>query len=225
MGSAVRDKAIFIKVRSKKRRPSRSIEWAYEGHVAGIDEAGCAPLAGPVVAAAVIFDRTPRNIPYGLDDSKKLDRATRERLFERIQNRAIAFGVGQASVAEIDQLNIHGARMLAMRRAVEALDPGPDICLVDGNCDPKFGIPTQCVIKGDGLCSSIAAASILAKVSRDRIMADLAKDYPHYGWERNAGYGVPAHLEALKLVGVTPHHRRNFNRVREILMQQREPAD
>lgn len=187
------------------------------GLVAGVDEAGRGPLAGPVVAAAVILD--PEHIPLGLDDSKRLSKTKRQRLFDHIHEQAVAVAITQASVEEIDRLNILQASLLAMRRAVEALDPAPHACLVDGNQHPGTKCPTRCVIKGDQLSASIAAASILAKVKRDQIMADLARKHPAYGWEQNAGYGVPKHLEALKLVGATAYHRKSFAPVRKILLQ------
>lgn len=192
--------------------------FARDGHVriAGIDEAGRGPWAGPVVAAAVILD--PANIPCGLNDSKKLSRARREQLFPAIEEVANV-GIGQASVDEIDDINILRASFLAMRRAVANLALHPDACLVDGNRDPGLGMATKTLVKGDAISLSIAAASIVAKVTRDGIMADLSQLYPQYGWERNAGYGVPAHREALSLVGVSPHHRKSFAPIRESLRE------
>lgn len=201
--------------------PDLSYESRIAGHVAGIDEAGRGPLAGPVVAAAVILD--PAALPIGLDDSKRLSARARQHLDQEIRVKALACAVAQASVEEIDRLNILEASLLAMRRAVRALSYTPDQCLVDGNKDPRLDFPTQCIIKGDQLSLSIAAASILAKVARDKIMVHLAQKWPAYGWERNAGYGVPAHLSALRLVGVSPHHRRSFAPVREILLQYNQP--
>lgn len=191
-----------------------SLEIHHGGRVCGIDEVGRGPLAGPVVAAAVIFER-PHPDPAliaDLGDSKTLSGARRAALVPRIQADA-AWGVGAASVAEIDRLNILNATFLAMRRALAAL-PGPvDRALVDGNRDPGLGLPTRLVVKGDGKSASIAAASIIAKVVRDRAMARLAARYPDYGWERNAGYGVRAHLDALDRCGVCAHHRRSFRPV------------
>lgn len=202
-------------------RPSASLpDWSFEagfaGPVAGIDEVGRGPLAGPVVAAAVILD--PAALPDGLRDSKQLAKTLRERLHDEICGMALAFGVGSASVEEIDRINILEAAMLAMRRAVAALPLMPVACLVDGNRDPGVGLPTRTVIGGDRRSLSVAAASILAKVRRDRIMTDLAREHPAYGWEKNAGYGVPAHLDSLRLVGVSPYHRKSFAPVRKILL-------
>lgn len=196
--------------------PDWSFEATFDGPVAGIDEAGRGPLAGPVVAAAVILD--PATLPAGLRDSKQLAKTTRERLFDAIRAAARAYGIGIASVEEIDHINILEASMLAMRRAVAALAMTPTACLVDGNRDPGTGFLTRTVVGGDRRSLSIAAASILAKVTRDRIMADLALGHPAYGWEKNAGYGVPAHLDSLRLVGVSPHHRRSFAPVHKILL-------
>lgn len=197
--------------------PDFSIEETYSGFVAGLDEAGRGPLAGPVVAAAVILD--PERIPAGLNDSKKVPRKRREALFYEIESTSrVAFG--QASVSEIDTLNILQASLLAMRRAVENLSEIPCACLVDGNQDPGLGYPTRCLVKGDGRSLSIAAASIMAKVFRDRIMAKLALEYPDYGWDTNAGYGVPHHLRALDAVGPSPHHRKTFHPVRGILLKE-----
>ncbi|GAB4138993.1 MAG: ribonuclease HII [Rhodothalassiaceae bacterium] len=193
--------------------PDYARERALGGRVAGVDEVGRGPLAGPVVAAAVILD--PDRIPDGLDDSKKLTPARRARLSLEIRAHALAVSVAEASVEEIDLLNIHAASLLAMRRAVEGLKPAPDACLIDGRHVPKLAMPAEAVIGGDGLSLSIAAASIVAKFFRDRIMADLARAYPAYGWEKNAGYGVPAHLEALRIAGVTPHHRKSFRPIRQ----------
>lgn len=184
------------------------------GPVAGIDEAGRGPWAGPVVAAAVILD--PDNVPTGIADSKALKAARREALLPAIE-AAAEVGVGQASVAEIDDLNILAATMLAMRRAVAALPRPPALALVDGNRDPGLGCQTRCIVKGDARCPAIAAASIVAKVTRDRIMAGLAAAHPGYGWERNAGYGTAQHRAALARLGVTPHHRRSFAPIRQQL--------
>ena len=180
--------------------------------LAGVDEAGCAPLAGPVVAAAVVLDR--EKFPRGIDDSKKLDLDAREAIYARLQKVA-RIGVGMASVEEIDQINIYWARMLAMTRAVEALGFEPAWVLVDGNATPRWQRPSKAIVAGDAKCRSIAAASIVAKVTRDRIMADYARDYPGYGWEHNRGYPTPEHIRALDALGVTPHHRRSFGPVRE----------
>ena len=184
--------------------------------IAGIDEAGRGPLAGPVTAAAVILD--PARIPPGLRDSKQLTAARREVLAAQIIDCA-EVSVAHASVAEIDSLNILQASLLAMERAAAGLTQA-DHHLIDGNRMPAglLGRAT-CIVKGDALCLSIAAASIVAKVTRDRIMVDLAQQHPGYGWDRNAGYPVPAHLAALKNLGVTPWHRRSFRPVHNILYQ------
>jgi ribonuclease HII len=198
--------------------PDYSIEASLAGTVAGIDEAGRGPWAGPVVAAAVVLDTQcmPPELAAGLDDSKKLKRPVRERLFELIAAHAAA-GVGQASVAEIDTLNILQATMLAMRRAVDALPVRPAHAIVDGNRAPELDIPTRTLVGGDARALSIAAASIVAKVTRDRIMARLADECPGYGWERNAGYGTRQHGAALETHGVTPHHRKSFAPVAKLL--------
>ncbi|MCW9032956.1 MAG: ribonuclease HII [Rhodospirillales bacterium] len=186
--------------------------------VAGVDEAGRGPWCGPVVAGAAILD--PQNIPQelleGLDDSKKLKPAKRELLFEVLLNHAIT-GVGQASAEEIDEMNILAATMLAMKRAVEDLGTKIDYALIDGNKAPNLSCPAEAVVKGDGRSLSIAAASIVAKVTRDRIMTGLAEEYPQYGWETNSGYGTKVHQEALRKHGVTPHHRRSYKPIAYIL--------
>ncbi|MGA7675499.1 MAG: ribonuclease HII [Rhizomicrobium sp.] len=185
------------------------------GYVAGVDEAGRGPLAGPVVAAAVIFDR--KRIPKRLDDSKKLRAAVREDLFARIMDKAIAVGVGEASVDEIDLVNIRQATHLAMARAVRALSPAAVFALVDGNDVPALPCPCKAIIGGDGRSVSIAAASIIAKVTRDRLMMVLHEQHPEYGWLANKGYGTPEHLSALKRFGACPHHRRSFAPVHNML--------
>ena len=183
--------------------------------VCGIDEAGRGPWAGPVVAAAVILD--PDDLPDGLNDSKKLSRARREALFAELRDRAVC-AAGIASVEEIDSLNILQATYLAMRRAVDGLAIDPAHALVDGRqCPPGLSCAASPVIGGDGLSLSIAAASIVAKVTRDRMMVALAQQYPGYGWERNAGYGVPEHRRGLEKLGVSPHHRRSFKPIHNIL--------
>lgn len=194
--------------------PDFSIESLYTGLVAGVDEAGRGPLAGPVVASAVIF--SVRTLPQGINDSKKLNASQRERLYGEITAIATV-GIGIASVEEIDELNILGATMLAMCRAVTALGVLPAIALVDGNCAPKIPCPVRTVIGGDSKCLSIAAASIIAKVTRDRMMRELAAEHPGYGWERNAGYGTAQHQKALTELGVTVHHRRSFAPIRALL--------
>ena len=189
--------------------------------LAGIDEAGRGPWAGPVVAAAVIFEAEfwASDWPdwlFGLDDSKKLSAKRRQSLFQVIQDAAVS-GIGRAEVAEIDALNILQASLLAMRRAVEALPAAPDFALIDGTQAPKLQCRSETVIRGDGRSYSIAAASVLAKVSRDEIMAGLAAEHPGYGWERNQGYGVPEHRAGLERLGVTPHHRKSFKPIINIL--------
>jgi ribonuclease HII len=183
--------------------------------IAGVDEAGRGPLAGPVVAAAVILD--PEHIPEGLNDSKLLSARKRAEVLDHIIARA-EVGVGLASVAEIDELNILRASHLAMCRAIEALRTRPDHVLIDGNLVPRdLTLTATPVVKGDSLSLSIAAASIVAKTRRDAIMWDLAQQYPGYGWERNQGYPTKCHKEALRNLGVTPHHRRSFKPVHNIL--------
>ena len=196
-------------------RPCFKLEKAHPMPVAGVDEAGCAPLAGPVVAAAVILDR--ERFPRGIDDSKALPADKREAIYARL-TRVAAWGVGIASVEEIDELNIYWARMLAMERAVEALGVEPAMVLVDGNRCPKWRWPSVAIVDGDAKCRSIAAASIVAKVTRDRIMFDHARDYPGYGWETNKGYGTPEHQRALGILGPTPLHRRSFAPVRQFTL-------
>lgn len=196
------------------RRCSFKLELEFPEPLAGVDEAGCAPLAGPVVAAAVILDRS--RFPRGIDDSKALELATREALYARI-TKVAAWAVGIASVEEIDSINIYWARMLAMSRAIEALGLEPAWVLVDGNACPRWKRPSKAIVGGDSKCRSIAAASIVAKVTRDRLMAELARDHPGYGWERNRGYPTPEHRSALRELGLTPHHRRSFGLVRQIL--------
>ena len=195
--------------------PSFQFELRCEGRVAGIDEAGRGPLAGPVVAAAVILDPA-RPIP-GLNDSKKLSEAARERLAPQIRERALAWAVAEASVEEIDRLNILHATMLAMQRAVEGLSVTPRLALIDGNRCPKLAVPSAPVVKGDSQVPAIAAASILAKVSRDREMQQLDAQYPGYGIAGHKGYPTAVHLEALRRLGPTPIHRRSFAPVRALL--------
>ena len=196
------------------------LELAFPEPLAGVDEAGCAPLAGPVVAAAVILDR--RKFPRGIDDSKKIPLAGREALYAKL-TKCAAWGVGIATVEEIDTINIYWARMLAMSRAVEALGLEPAWVLVDGNATPKWERPSKAIVDGDAKCRSIAAASIIAKVTRDRMMADYALAHPGYGWERNRGYPTPDHRRALRELGVTPLHRRSFGLVREMIAASAQP--
>lgn len=185
--------------------------------VCGVDEAGRGPWAGPVVAAAVLFQGT-HEIPSGLNDSKKLSRLAREQLFTQLMQRGIAHGIGIASAHEIDRLNIWGATQLAMRRAVAALPLSPEIALIDGKLHPKpFACPTRAIIGGDGISLSIAAASIVAKVTRDRMMDELAQLYPAYGFARHAGYGTQFHRDALAVHGPCPEHRRSYAPIRALL--------
>ena len=191
--------------------------------VAGVDEVGRGPLAGPVTACAVVIE--PGNIPEGLNDSKKLTAARREALAVWVMENC-DWSAAHVSVAEIDRLNILQASHLAMVRAVAGLRVPPCHVLVDGNRLPRdLTLPAEAVIKGDARCLSIAAASIVAKVLRDRIMEDLAQQYPGYGWEVNAGYPTPAHKRALLDLGVTAHHRRSFKPVHNILCRDEIASD
>jgi len=197
--------------------PDFSYEQQLGTLVAGVDEAGRGPWAGPVVAAAVIFQNHQATI--GINDSKKLSAAKREALFDAIMEVGIV-GVGIAIVEEIDALNILGATKLAMQRAVENLATTPDVVLVDGNQPPKLAMSTRALIKGDSLSISIAAASIIAKVTRDKMMQELHAEFPHYGWARNAGYGTAAHIKALAEHGITPHHRKSFRPIKDMIYGQ-----
>ena len=185
-------------------------KWRAEGyaHVCGCDEAGRGPLCGPVVAAAVILPEGL--IIEGLNDSKKLSEKKREALFEIIKEKALAYAIAEATPAEIDEINILNASMLAMRRAVEALPVKADAALIDGNCSRGFEIPTETVVKGDAKSYSIAAASILAKVTRDRQCEELDKLYPEYGIAKHKGYPTKDHMEAVRVHGVAPIYRRSF---------------
>ncbi|GAN67421.1 ribonuclease HII [Acetobacter orleanensis] len=196
--------------------PDFTREQQHGGRVAGVDEVGRGPLAGPVVAAAVVFGAgVPDDLAAVIDDSKKLKPAVREAIAARLPAvPGIEIGLGAASASEIDTLNIHHASHLAMQRAVARLPRLPDYVLVDGNKLPSFGCRAEAVVGGDRLSLSIAAASIMAKVVRDRIMARLDVRWPAYGWERNAGYGTAVHRDALNSVGITPHHRKTFGTVR-----------
>jgi len=186
--------------------------------VAGVDEVGRGPLCGAVVAAAVILD--PARPIEGLADSKKLSETRREQLFELICERALAWSLGRAEVEEIDRLNILHATMLAMQRAVAGLDPAPAHALIDGNRCPKLHCSAEAIIKGDSKVAAISAASIIAKVSRDREMIELDRRYPGYGIADHKGYPTPTHLDALVRLGATPIHRRSFGPVRRILESQ-----
>ena len=187
--------------------------------ICGVDEVGRGPLAGPVYAAAVVLN--PNDIPGGLNDSKKLTRPQRERVAAEVSLRADV-ALGWASVAEIDQINILQASLLAMARAVQNLDAPVDHVLVDGNRVPRdLNVPATPIVKGDARSLSISAASIVAKIRRDLVMYDLAQQFPGYGWETNMGYPTQAHRDALADLGVTPHHRRSFKPVHNILYQEK----
>ena len=207
--------------------PDYSFETAAQARgaarVAGVDEAGRGPLAGPVTAAAVVLD--PNTIPDGLNDSKKMTAKRREELYATLLEFADV-SVAHASVEEIDQINILRASHLAMERAVLGLQTPPDFALIDGNMIPRnLSVPAEAIVKGDARSVSISAASIAAKICRDRIMWDLAQQFPGYGWDKNAGYPSPGHKEALRNLGVTPHHRRSFKPVHNILYQDKTVSD
>lgn len=200
-------------------RPDLALETALSlrvgGLVCGVDEAGRGPWAGPVSAGAVILN--PDDIPEGIDDSKALTEARRDALAVQIRTRALAWGVGFASVEEIEELNILGATGLAMCRAIEAMALTPVAALVDGNYRFKLPCDVQTVVKGDSLSLTIGAASILAKTARDRLMIDLAAQYPDYGFERHKGYAAPAHIAALERHGPCPAHRPSWAPIRALL--------
>lgn len=201
--------------RHSRAMPDFAFEDQYPAPVAGVDEAGRGPWAGPVVAAAVILDRA--QVPVGLNDSKKLSARRRAVLFDEIMvTSVVATGIG--TVAEIDEINIARANDLAMERAVAGLASRPAMVLIDGRWVPRgLDVPARAVIKGDTLSLSIAAASIVAKVTRDRIMAALDRTHPGYGWSTNQGYGTAEHARALARLGVTAHHRRSFRPIHNIL--------
>lgn len=209
---------------TRTAKPSAAPDFAFEeklqarhgGTVAGIDEAGRGPWAGPVVAAAVILDAS--QLPGGLNDSKKLSARARETLYVAIMAHAHV-GIGVAEVARIDLDNILQATLWAMGQACKALPEQPAAALIDGNRCPALPCPAQALVGGDALSLSVAAASIIAKVTRDRMMVELAKTHPGYAWERNKGYGTRDHADGLKRLGVTPHHRRSFKPVRAVLLQ------
>ncbi len=189
--------------------------WDAPGLIAGVDEAGRGPLAGPVVAAAVILDE--KNPIRGLADSKKLTALRREKLFDEIRAKALCCSIAEASVEEIDRLNILQATMLAMRRAVEGLRLKPAKVLIDGNRIPVMDVLAEAIVKGDALVPAISAASILAKVSRDRWCAELDLAYPQYGFAGHKGYGTAEHLAALREHGACPQHRKTFSPVAQVL--------
>ena len=199
--------------------PDLSLETELGGVVVGIDEVGRGPLAGPVIAAAVILDvpRLPPRLLQKLNDSKALSPKLRVELSALLQDCA-TIGLGRAEVEDIDRINILNATLLAMSRAYDALNVQAHWALVDGNRPPDLtGCRVRCLVRGDGISLSIAAASVVAKVHRDALMTALAADFPGYGWERNAGYGTAAHLDALRRQGPTPHHRRSFAPVARLL--------
>ena len=206
--------------------PTLDLELAAGGRVAGVDEVGRGPLAGPVLAAAMVFTRpVPPGLATLIDDSKRLSAEQRNIAFAALHDFSGAeIAVGAASVPEIARLNILHAALLAMRRAVSRLPALPDLALIDGNRAPALPCPTRCVIGGDAVSLSIAAASIVAKVLRDRAMARLAQRFPGYGWEANAGYGTASHRAALHRLGATPHHRADFGTVRLIALEQPIPG-
>ncbi len=188
--------------------------------VCGVDEVGRGPFAGPLVAGAVVL--TPGFAMVGIADSKAITRLARERLAAALHaDPGATIGIGRVEAAELDRIGLTAANDLAMARAIDALPVRPALALIDGRRVPKgLPVPAEAIVKGDATSLSIAAASIVAKVARDRIMADLAKQHPGYGWESNAGYGTAAHREALKTLGVTPHHRRSFKPIAEILLEE-----
>jgi ribonuclease HII len=194
-----------------------SFDWHPGGLVAGVDEAGRGPLAGPVVAAAVILD--DQQPIAGLADSKTLTAARRERLFDEIRAKALCCSIAEASVEEIDRLNILQATLLAMRRAVQGLRLKPTLALVDGNRLPRLDVPAEAIVKGDARVAAISAASILAKVTRDRWCAELHAQYPQYGFAGHKGYGTAEHLAALQAHGACPQHRRSFAPVARALVR------
>lgn len=201
-----------------KTNPNFEIESGCAGTIAGVDEAGRGPLCGPVVAGAVIFLRRDIEIPVIIRDSKQMTAAQRDAAYDWITANTI-WATGACSPAEIDELNILWASMRAMERAVDALALKPNFCLIDGNRVPK-NLNGRAVVKGDAKSLSIAAASIVAKVTRDRLMHELAQKYPEYGWENNAGYPTPSHLIAIKKYGINEHYRRSFGPVKKILEQE-----
>jgi ribonuclease HII len=208
-------------------KPDFEFERAAHAHgftrVAGVDEVGRGPLAGPVTAAAVVLD--PERIPEELNDSKKLTKRARERLYNEIMLVADV-SIAHASVEEIEEMNILRASHLAMTRALDGLKHGADYALIDGNMVPRgLTLPSETIIKGDARSQSISAASIMAKICRDCVMLSLAQQHPGYGWETNMGYGSKRHMEALRNLGVTPHHRRLFKPVHKMLYQDKNLTD
>lgn len=211
-------------MRSKKFLQAEQVRlsWNVAGLVAGVDEAGRGPLAGPVFAAAVILDE--RNPIKGLADSKKLTALRREKLFDEIRAKALCCSIAQASVQEIDDINILQASLLAMRRAVEGLRLRPAKVLVDGNRIPVLDVLAEAIVQGDALVPAISAASILAKVQRDRWCAELDVQFPHYGFAKHKGYGTAQHLSALRELGACEQHRKTFRPVAEVLAKLLDPG-
>ncbi len=216
----------------KSRAPYRLKRWTHIERdlriergplLAGVDEVGRGPLAGPVVACAVIMPPDMRAI-RGVDDSKMLTADERVRLCGRIQERALSFALGAASVREIERFNIYQASVLAMKRALSRLNVKPDHVIIDGKTMRTLPVPHTAIVHGDARCHSIACASIIAKVTRDRLMARLAVRYPAYTWERNVGYTTKAHIRGLDSHGITPHHRRSFVRVSQLALDFGSPA-
>jgi ribonuclease HII len=205
----------------KNNRPSFTIEKNHDGPIAGIDEAGCGAWAGPVVSSAVILpENAPQYILDLLDDSKKLSALRREKIYTLLHGIPNIFiGIGQSSVEEIDSLNIRQATLLAMTRAIESLDQEPSTIIIDGTAAPSCKYPCHTYIKGDQRSYSIAAASIIAKVTRDRLMKKISQEYPQFGWERNAGYGTKIHRDALKEHSPTLWHRKSYKPIAELLEQ------
>ncbi len=206
----------------KKEAPSLKIEKQYDGAVCGVDEVGRGPLAGPVLASCVYIPKTMyrRRFLHEINDSKKLNVKKREALFLQIRKHC-SFGIGMASHEEVDTLNIHHATLLAMRRAYLNLqndfEVRPEMALIDGKFTPDLSCSCKAIIKGDSISTSIAAASIMAKVTRDRIMERLHQEHPYYGWDHNSGYGTPEHLNGIKAHGITPYHRQSFAPVKNAL--------
>ena len=201
-------------------QPNFDFENQYEGVIAGVDEAGCGPWAGPVVAVAVIIDQRlfPQHFIEKINDSKKLSKRQRENLYHQlVDHPCIDYCIANSSVEEIDQLNISQATQLAMRRAVTGLEVKPDHLLIDGVRDPRLDYASHLIVKGDQKSFSIATASIIAKVKRDEMMTHLHQDFPFFGWDKNAGYGTLIHRQGLQRYGVTPHHRRSFAPIRQLL--------
>lgn len=193
------------------------------GFIFGLDEAGRGPWCGPVVAACVCWPngQVPEELANAINDSKKLSAKKREQLFPKIMNSNAIVGIGEASAKEIDEINILQASFLAMKRALDSVKEkgySPAFALIDGNKLPKWDMPMRAVIGGDAKSLSIAAASIVAKVTRDRQMQELAKEYPQYGWDKNAGYGTKTHIEALEKYGITPHHRKTYAPIARLLV-------